>query len=389
MELVPSKPWKNVQWSQGYLLETYPSYSPSWEGWKETEHAELNALKNQINQFETDGTWELRKKLANLYELVYTHDEKKTPLCLTTIKPLSRSYFKMIEMLHVVHFFERFPKVNEFRSTHACEGPGGFIQAFCDAVEKQHKTVGLCLAMTLRPTQSHIPGWKRAAYFLRKHPEVTITYGADNTGDIYNLENQDSFLNELGAKKSHLFTADGGFDFKADYIHQEQSVFRLIVSSFALAFESLLPGGVCIIKLFDTYGNTTQEFLGFLSCFFKEWTLYKPAMSRPCNSERYFIGAGFRGTNDAVRAFFIRLQQDLTSHQISDLESLFRELPFAQSMKTIQQFQQAQEQKQVQTIQFAIQANLQEPWTYWSQSYLASEDWCKTFPVPWRQLIVR
>ncbi len=387
MEQIPYQPWKHLQWSQGHVLETYPNYTPSWEGWKENEHVELNSLKEQIDVFEKDGSWEQRKKLANIYELVYTHDEKKTPLCLATAKPLSRSYFKMIEMLHLLSFFQRFPKVKQFRSTHVCEGPGGFIQAFCEEAHRNHKDVELCLTMTLRPTHSHIPGWKRASQFLRKHPEVKISYGADGTGDIYSPENQAAFQQELGPKKSHLFTADGGFDFKMDYMHQEQIAFRLIVASFAIAFESLAEGGVCIVKLFDTFGNTTQEFIGFVSCFFKTWTLYKPAMSRPCNSERYFIGVGFRGTDETISEIFKKIQVDLSNHQISDLESLFKNPSFTESIEAIKRFQHLQEQIQIQTLKTAIQASLDRPWEHWKESYKASEIWCKTFPVAWRQLI--
>lgn len=382
-------PWQTLHWNDGLVLDNYPSYNPSWEGWKEVSHDELNQLKTQIDPLEENGTWEYRKKLANPFELVYTQDEKKTPLCLATAKPLSRSYFKMIEMLSITHFFKKLGKVRNYRTTHVCEGPGGFIQAFCEQANKNLKNVDICLAMTLRPTQAHIPGWKRAAHFLRNYPQVKITYGADNSGDIYNLENQQYFFKEIGEQKSHLFTADGGFDFKSDYIHQEQTAFRLIVASFAMAFESLQPGGVCIIKLFDTFGNATQELLGYVSCYFKQWMLYKPAMSRPCNSERYFIGTGFRGSNDASKDFFLRLQKDLSEHQISDLESLFKDIPFEKSINSIQQFSQEVEQRQIQVLTNAIQADVDKPWLYWKVAYEASEQWCKAFPIQWRQVIAK
>ena len=51
---------------------------------------------------------------------------------------------------------------------------------------------------------------------------------------------------------------------------------------------------------FDFYHKATIELLYFLSCHFTEWTLYKPATSRPCNPEQYFIGKGFIGCSDEV-----------------------------------------------------------------------------------------
>lgn len=396
MEVVPTnnyhsveahQPWTNIQWTESIFNPEFPDYKPSWEGWQEVEHDELNDLKSQIDALEEDGTWELRKKLANRYELVHTYDEKKMPPCLAVPKPLSRSYFKMIEMLNITKFFQKFHKTKHLRSAHVCEGPGGFIQAFLEEAQARNKKVDIALAMTLRPLQAQIPGWKRAANFLKKNPQVIITYGEDNTGDIYNLENQAHFVEQLGPKKAHLFTADGGFDFKMDYRRQEQIAFRLIVASFAMAFESLAIQGVCVIKLFDTFGRTTQEFLAYISGCFKEWVLYKPAMSRPCNSERYFIGVGFRGSNYKTKEFFASLQRDLSNHQVSDLESLFKEHTYQDILDKINIINKDLETKQVTTLQYAIQADVQDLESYWKQSYASSEIWCKTFSVPWKKAV--
>lgn len=394
MEVVPSnchslevrKPWKDVQWIQSLFAPELADYRPSWEGWEEVNHELLDSLKAKIDALEEDGTWELRKKLANPYELVHTYDEKKMPVCLAIPKPLSRSYFKMIEILQITNFFQKFNKTGYLRSAHVCEGPGGFIQAFIDEANTRRKKVEICLAMTLRPHQSQIPGWKRASNFLKRHPEVVITYGADDTGDIYNFENQASYVEQLGPKKAHLFTADGGFDFKMDYKRQEQIAFRLIVASFAMAFESLALHGVCVIKLFDTFGRTTKEFLAFVSGCFREWTLYKPAMSRPCNSERYFIGIGFRGSNQKTRDFFTHLQKDLSNHNVSDLESLFKENPYGQILNQIDTIQQKLEAQQVTTLTCAVQSNLEESSLYWKRSYECSGEWCSVFNVPMRRV---
>jgi 23S rRNA U2552 (ribose-2'-O)-methylase RlmE/FtsJ len=390
MEEVPTsqQPWTQIQWQESLFIPEFATYSPSWEGWEEVDHEQLNALKAQIDALEEDGTWELRKKLANPYELVHTYDEKKLPICLAIPKPLSRSYFKMIEMLHVTRFFQRFHKTPYLRSAHVCEGPGGFIQAFIEAAGNARKKVDISLAMTLKPHQAQIPGWKRASSFLKRNPQVVITYGADETGDIYNLENQEFYVKQLGPKKAQLFTADGGFDFKMDYKRQEQIAFRLIVASFAIAFESLAIQGVCIIKLFDTFGRTTKEFLAYVSGFFKEWTLYKPAMSRPCNSERYFIGVGFRGLMPETKDFFTNLQKDLSNHNISDLESLFKTHPYEKLLGTLTNLQSELETKQVATLSNAIHAKLEEAHNYWKKSYQCSELWCTTFNVPMRKVAV-
>jgi hypothetical protein len=179
------------------------------------------------------------------------------------------------------------------RSAHVCEGPGGFIEGFYDECEKRRLMPKSATAITLRPNQSNIPGWKRAANFLQKYKSVQILYGADNTGNILKYENQNSFIAET--PKVLLYTGDGGFDFSTDYSLQEVSVFPLLVASVRIGLEVLRVGGYFILKFFDIHQLPTKQLLYFLSLHFRQWTLYKPATSRPCNPEHYFIGIDYNG----------------------------------------------------------------------------------------------
>ena len=98
--------------------------------------------KEEINIFEQEHKWELAKKLANPYEMVYTQEEKFPHPNISLLRPLSRSYFKMIEMLEISKFIDILPKETiHIRSVHIAEGPGGFIQATIDYIEKYKKIV--------------------------------------------------------------------------------------------------------------------------------------------------------------------------------------------------------------------------------------------------------
>ena len=227
--------------------------------------------------------------------MVYTHEDKLFHPSIVACKPLSRSYFKMIEMMHVLQFFELLPKQTpKIRSAHVAEGPGGFIQALVELCSRNNKIIQACTAMTLKPVDQRVPGWRRAAAFLHHHPEVKLHYGNDGTGDIYVKENQDSFV-AAASPGVNIFTADGGFDFSVNYTIQEKQVFHLLISSINIGLRCLNTDGVFILKVFDVFAESTQIILILLSRCFKEWMLYKPALSRPCNSERYFLGRGFRG----------------------------------------------------------------------------------------------
>jgi len=270
------------------------------------EEKSLHQCRNRINIYEetlvNGRNWEYYKKIVNPYELVYTQKKYPNfPESMCYLKPLSRSYFKMIEMADLIHFFQMFPG-ESIRSAHVCEGPGGFIEALFEEATKYNRKIHMSIAMTLKSKRTNVPGWKRATYFLQKNKNIRIIFGEDDTGDIMKPENQQYFIDyatnaEYGGKV-HMFTADGGFDFSCDYTKQEQMVFPLLLASAKIGVESLKMGGVFILKLFDFYDDATVDLLFFLSHFFEEWTLYKPGMSRPCNPEHYFIGKGFMGCSE-------------------------------------------------------------------------------------------
>ena len=88
---------------------------------------------------------------------------------------------------------------------------------------KQDKVYGI----TLRSCDKDIPGWNKAANFLKKNDNVKVHYGLDKTGNIYNIDNIISF-SELFNNDADLVTADGGFDFSTNFNKQEQSSLRII-----------------------------------------------------------------------------------------------------------------------------------------------------------------
>lgn len=313
MEPGPIKPpWQAVQWHTTLVrpdtvfLAGPATSKADWEHTFTAQETTLHTLRKRINDYERErgqSEWEYYKKIVNPYELVYT--QKKYPdfpesVCF--MHPLSRSYFKMVEILHITRFFEELGSgAPRLRSAHVCEGPGGFIESFLDGASRRRLEPQKVTAMTLRPNQPNVPGWKRAATFLHKHRVIKIAYGADGTGDLLSVANQDAFIRECGPKVQ-LFTGDGGFDFSLDYDAQERTMFPLLVASARVGLEVLAEGGVFVLKFFDFYHEGTRDLLTFLSDQFRMWTLYKPATSRPCNPEYYFVGKGLKRVSAAALA---------------------------------------------------------------------------------------
>ena len=263
-------------------------------------HDRLIALKNEIDCVAPVGYWDDAKKITNPYEYIFLSLQRRMLWSIAAIQPLSRSYFKMIELWDILG-------LSVSSSAHSAEGPGGFLEAIQDRVGSKIPMI----AMTLRSTERTVPGWRKSQNFLQTYPGVRITYGADNTGNLYNLANQTAFAEQAKEHigKADIYTGDGGFDFSADFNGQENTVQRLLVAEALAGLTTLRQGGTMLLKLFDTKCRATLEFLWTLSSCFEKTALIKPQTSRPANSERYWVGIGYR---DAP-AWIIQMFSTLTA----------------------------------------------------------------------------
>ena len=380
-------PWQRIEFQSSPFFESSMIENilkvPFDISWNELPHQELSEMKAKIEPLESNHKWELYKKKTNPYELIYTQENHECPPSLAYLKPLSRSYFKMVEMLQVSQFYTKLPKVNnlKLRSSHVAEGPGGFIEAFVDRADSNRIPVQRCHAITLKPNNNHVPGWRRSYQFLQKHPEVKIHYGADGTGDIYVEANQMSFV-QLHDMKSHLFTGDGGFDFSTDYENQEKTVYSLLVASAIIGIQVLSQEGFFILKLFDVYSSITHYLLRCITLCFKDWCLYKPATSRPCNSERYLICRGFRKVHPQILAALQKLQVQWTQNQAfpqCDYFAFFTEKEKEYLQHHIQDFSKHQLENLERTIRLQDLPTLNHDW---KEQYAHADKWCKEFRIP-------
>ncbi len=380
-------PWQGVQFQSSPFLESASIehfLSVTFDlSWNEIPHKELTQIKEKIEPLENNHKWEVLKKKSNPYELVYTQENQDCPSSIAMIKPLSRSYFKMIEMLQVAQFFDKLPKnTQKLRSSHVAEGPGGFIEAFLEKASSHRINVQKSYAITLKPTNNNVPGWRRSYQFLQKHPEVKIHYGEDGTGDIYIPENQNSFIQLHEPLRSHLFTGDGGFDFSTDYENQEKSVYPLLVASALIGIQVLTSDGLFVLKLFDVYSSVTHYLIRCITLCFKEWCLYKPATSRPCNSERYLICRGFRKTQPHSLQALKHLQQHWKESQTypqNDFFAFFTDKEKAYLQSHMESFAKNQIANLEKTIQLGDTPVSQYDW---KDQSLKAYQWCSEFRVP-------
>ena len=346
-------------------------------------HDRLISLKNEIDRVAPVGYWDDAKKITNPYEYIFLSLQRRMPWSIAATQPLSRSYFKMIELWDLLG-------LKATATAHSAEGPGGFLEAIQDRVMAGNGQNAIpMIAMTLKSTERTVPGWRKSHSFLQSYPEVHITYGADGTGNLYSLANQDAFATtatEHLKPKACVYTADGGFDFSADFNGQENTVQRLLIAEALAGLTTLKIGGTMILKLFDMKSRSTLEFIWVLSSCFERTALIKPHTSRPANSERYWVGSGLRAV---IPAWIIQLFRTLTATDAqAGWDHLFAKQPDypVAWITQIQAFQEQVELHQYNKIQLTLSL-IRTPTReiildLLTQNIRNSREWCTRHRIP-------
>ena len=287
----------------------------------------LHNIKNEIDDYKPE--WEVYKIYTNPYEFVHapsssssSSSSMKDPRSIITdsssvgkFRPLSRSFYKMVELLSFFRCGGIFRK-DPVRTFHLAEGPGGFIEAVtyfrgnqCDGDEY----IGMTLVVVGGggggggdPSHNntnhhhHIPSWKKSKHFLKANPMVNLEYGSDQTGNILSLANFELCYQKYQSSMDFV-TGDGGFDFSGNYNEQELAISSLLFGQIAYAVATQKRGGAFILKVFDIFHQSTVDLVAFLSSLYENVYVTKPNISRYVNSEKYLVCINFIPSAREVR----------------------------------------------------------------------------------------
>jgi hypothetical protein len=150
-------------------------------------------------------------------------------------------------------------------------------------------------ASPLKPTETAEmpPNWKKIHSFLKDNQNnVIIEKGVDKTGNILSLSNFIK-INETYGNTMDFITADGGFDFSADFSNQEINAIQLIYGQIIFALCMQKQGGSFVLKIFDCFMKSTVELIALLCSVYDNVYITKPNTSRSANSEKYIVCKGF------------------------------------------------------------------------------------------------
>jgi len=279
-----------------YLLPKIPFLIHKYIDYIESETMPEPVISNSLSQYlyeikekieEREKDWDIFKKYTNPYEYVHSMVPYKKK-SVARVKPLSRSYFKMVE---IVNTFQLINSNGPITTFHLAEGPGGFIEAVAN-LRKRHDDIYIGMTLIDEDNDPNVPGWKKTDTFLKNNKNVYIERGVDNTGNILSLKNL------LGCKDAYgssinIITADGGFDFSIDFNKQEYTIAQLLFAQVCYAVTMQKKGGSFILKIFDCFMQHTMDILCILASFYEKVYITKPNSSRYANSEKYIVCKNF------------------------------------------------------------------------------------------------
>jgi 23S rRNA U2552 (ribose-2'-O)-methylase RlmE/FtsJ len=263
----------------------------------------ISECKCLIDIEENSKHWDKAKRRTNPHEFVHIigtnhiKNEKIKKINFDNYTPLSRAFFKMIEIYEELDIIPNNFKNKGGYIAHLAEGPGGFMEAL---YKKRHllnlndKFYGL----TLEANNKNIPGWTQLKR-RRTHPlhnsNVKLL-----TGDMYNVKTIIEFAKNFTKNKAFLVTCDGGFDYSKDFNNQERNSWRIIFSEIVTGLLVQKKGGNFICKMFDLFTKFSLQMIYILKSLYNEVYIFKPKTSRPANSEKYIIAKGFKGIKKSL-----------------------------------------------------------------------------------------
>jgi 23S rRNA U2552 (ribose-2'-O)-methylase RlmE/FtsJ len=324
----------------------------------------LEKLKHNKNRINNQKNWDIAKKFANTYEFIFSFNNDGV----SNVFPISRSYFKLIEILQDNDILK---DITEIRSACLCEGPGGFIQAINDAFrDKAYLHPIQCI--TLISEDKKVPNWK-----LNNIDNYKISYGADKTGNIYNLQNIKHFVMEVGVNSCNLVTADGGFDFSRDFNSQEQDFSLLLLCEIYTCLQIQAEGGVFVVKMFDLFHETTLNIISLLRMFYEELTIHKPKTSRPANSEKYIICKNFSKKNINILSF---VQDQIQKKSVNIFNIIHKDLMY-NTLLHIYEYNDLFVNSQIFHIEKTLNIMSNNVYNKYANIKFCV-DWCKQYNIP-------
>ena len=363
----------NYQFSRLKRLSESHSVSKEWTTENRLLSQELKTFKNKIDN---QRKWDIAKKCANEHEFIFSFNNDGV----ADFIPISRSYFKMIELLKDNNLLDYFATqdgankryMHSVKAACLCEGPGGFVQALNDTGAALGIPMTPIHCITLISNNKKVPNWKTSSL-----SNFSVSIGGDGTGDIYRIGNIDFFAREVGGNSCDFVTADGGFDFSGDFNSQETDFVRLLLCEVYTCMLIQRIGGVLVTKMFDIFHTNTLRILTLLRTMYDTVSIHKPKTSRPANSEKYVICRGYRPPSNQV---FISIRSQIMGGK-GDIAHVITPQLYADTLRQITMYNECFVAKQICYIENTLDIIRNNVFDK-KKHIEVCKAWCRKYGVP-------
>lgn len=311
----------------------------------------LNIEKNKIDSYYNNNLWDKLKKFSNQYEFIYTTSYVNDYKNIANINPISRSFFKLWEILYDFKFIIPH-NIKNLKTAHIAEGPGGFIECIYKYLSKNKIDISTEIhGITLLSGDRNIPKWKIRKNFIDKF-NIKLNNKDDTSGDLYKIDNINTFIRNVSLTSDNtnccdFVTADGGFDFSENYNTQENDFIIFLICEIYIIFNILKDNGNAVIKLYDIYSRNSMKILYILTLFFDEVFIIKPFSSRPANSEKYVLCKSFKMSNENLDRYKERFKNIIVTQNLNLLDD---SIPY-KFIKLISEYNKFYTERQILYIQ--------------------------------------
>lgn len=226
----------------------------------------LNDIKKNLEILKTNGNWEKYKDCINPYEYLFTPIPLKK-YCISKYKPLSKSYFEMIELINY------FDLINNscVNILHLCDDASTYI----DAMEYLHVNDKEYIHTTI--SDKNINNSKGKVIY-----EKLI--------DSECIMSVNSFSNFNDKYEDHFDIINADCDYK---LGNELNLNNMIYVQICYALCSQKFGGNFILKVFDISSLFTIHVIGLLSSMYETISITKPLASDTNSSSKYIVCKNF------------------------------------------------------------------------------------------------
>ena len=245
-----------------------------------TNVIKLNNIKNDYYRFHRELINNI-KMFSNKYGLIQ-QTINSTPQNIfykynnINEKVVNKSYYKFYEILNILPNEILISNESPINYISLTNDHGGFIQAFIDFIDnndiKNDKIIGYSMN-----------DWKIKGKIPKQHESKVTLHKSNDYNEIIK-----SFLNN----KVELISSNNSVkDFAYQTIELDNII--LFYCEVYTAIRIQKNKGTFILKIYDTYFNSTISILRLLDYFYRQIYVYKPNTSSEENSERFFICTDF------------------------------------------------------------------------------------------------